>query len=77
MKRLDWSEKRILEAIRMFIMDDCKYIKLSSKVGPVDAELAKIAGDAMVDLLCIKYHNQAKQNCENYKLTYEELCKRI
>lgn len=77
MKKLDWSEKRILEAIRMFVLDDCKTIKAISKVGPVDAELAKIAGDAMIDLLCIKYHNEAKQKCENYKLTYEELCEKI
>ncbi len=42
MKKLDWSEKRILEAIRMFVLDDCTNIKAISKVGPVDAELAKI-----------------------------------
>ena len=77
MKKLDWSEKRILEAIRMFVLDDCTNIKAMSKVGPIDAELAKIAGDAMVDLLCIKYHNEARQNCQNYSYSYEELCKKI
>ncbi len=31
----------------------------------------------MVDLLCIRYHNEAKRNCTNYTLTYEELCEKI
>jgi hypothetical protein len=77
MEKLDWSEKRTIEAIQAFILDDCTNIKAASKVGPVDPELAKIAGDAMIDLLCIRYHNEAKQRIKNYTLTYEELCKRI
>lgn len=76
-KRLDWNEERILEAIRAFVLEDCTNIKTTSKVGPFEPELAKIAGNAMVDILCIRYHNEAKRNCENYNLTYEELCKEI
>ena len=77
MKKLDWSEDDIIKSVRMFIRDDCTKIMRASRTGPVDAEIAKISGDAMVDLLCIRYHNEAKRNCTNYTLTYEELCKRI
>jgi hypothetical protein len=77
MKKLDWSEDDILKSVRMFIRDDCAKIMRVSNPGPVDPVLAKIASDSMIDLLCIKYHNEAKQNCQNYSLTYEELCKRI
>ena len=77
MEKLDWSEKNILETIRLFIKEDVREITANSRPGPVDAGLAKIASDAMIDLLCIRYHNEAKRNCTNYTLTYEELCKRI
>lgn len=74
---LDWDNQKILESVRQFILEDCGQIKGASRVGPVDAELAKISADAMIDLLCIRYHNEAIQRCENYSLTYKDLCKRI
>ena len=77
MKKLDWNEKRILETIRLFIKEDTFKLLANSKVAKFDLELAQLASSAMIDLLCIKYHNEAKRNCENYTLTYEELCKRI
>ena len=77
MEKLDWTEKNILETIRLFIKEDVREIMANSRPGPVDPVLAKIAGDAMIDLLCIRYHKEAQRNTKNYKLTYEELCKRI
>ena len=77
MKKLDWSEKNILETIRLFIKEDVREITANSRPGPVDPVLAKIAADAMIDLLCIRYHKEAQQNTKNYTLTYEELCEKI
>ena len=75
--KYDWTEAQILETIRLFIKEDVQEIMANSRPGPVDPVLAKIAADAMIDLLCIRYHKEAQQYTKNYKLTYEELCEKI
>ncbi len=77
MEAFQFTNQQVLETLRLFIKDDCIEIKKASRVGPIDAELAKISADAMIDLLCIRYHREAVQRCKNYSLTYEELCERI
>ena len=40
-------------------------------------ENSTITANAMCDLLCLKYHNDAKKLVPGYTLTYEELCQKV
>ncbi len=64
-----------LEYIRIFVFDDCLKIFQASK--SQDMELARIASDAMMDLLCIRYHREAIRNVPGYNLTYQELIEEV
>ena len=64
-----------LECIRLFVFDDCLKIFQASK--SQDMELARIASDAMMDLLCIRYHREAFKAAPGYNLTYQELIEKV
>lgn len=77
MERLGWSEEKVLRAIQTFILHDCEAILTACKEDSGDPTFLKIAATAMADLLCIRYHKEAAERCNNYTLTYNELCTRI
>ena len=65
-----------LESIRLFVMDDC--INIFNEVGQSQTpELSRIAADAMMDLLCIRYHREAFKAAPGYSLTYQELIEKV
>jgi hypothetical protein len=64
-----------LEYIRIFVFDDCLKIFQASKSQNI--ELGRIASDAMMDLLCIRYHREAIRNVPGYNLTYQELIEKV
>jgi hypothetical protein len=64
-----------LEAIRIFVFEDCLQILQASKSQNI--ELGRIASDAMMDLLCIRYHREAFKNAPGYNLTYQELIEKV
>ena len=64
-----------LECIRMFVVDDSTAI---FKDSPVQSkELGKIAAEAVIDLLCIRYHREAFKAAPGYSLTYQELISKV
>ena len=67
--------KVAVEYIRIFIFDDCVKIFQASK--SQDIELARIASDAIMDLLCIRYHREAFKAVPGYNLTYQELIEKV
>lgn len=77
MNKLDWSEEEIIQSVRLFIKEDANDICLGAAKYTCSEQEARefglIASNAMVDILCIRYHNEAQRNCLNYKLSYEEL----
>jgi hypothetical protein len=81
MSKLDWNEEEIIGSVRAFIKEDATDICANSAKYTCSPEQSRefglLASNAMVDLLCIRYHNEAVRNCLNYKLTYEGLKARI
>ena len=75
MKDKNGPNEVALEYIRIFVFDDCLKIFQASK--SQDMELARIASDAMMDLLCIRYHREAIRNVPGYNLTYQELIEKV
>jgi hypothetical protein len=68
--------KFAVESVRQFISEDSMEILLMSSKRQTP-ELGKIAVDAMVDLLCIRYHREAQILVPGYSLTYDELRKKV
>ena len=64
-----------IECIRMFLLDDSTAIFEASPVQ--NKELGKIAADAVLDLLCIRYHREAFKAAPGYSLTYQELIAKV
>ncbi len=71
----DGPNEVALEYIRIFIFDDC--LKIHQECKSRDIDMAKIASDAMMDLLCIRYHREAIRNVPGYNLTYQELVEKV
>lgn len=68
--------KYAVESVRQFISEDSmEILQMSPK--RQTPELGKIAIDAMVDLLCIRYHREAQILVPGYSLTYDELRKKV
>jgi hypothetical protein len=61
--------------IRMFATQDCLEMFQASKSQSI--LLSRIASDAMLDLLCIRYHREAFKRVPGYNLTYQELIKKV
>ena len=64
-----------LEYIRIFVFEDC--LKIFQAHKSQDIELDRITADAMMDLLCIRYHREAIRNVPGYNLTYQELIEEV
>ena len=65
-----------IECIRLFLMDDC--LQIFNTFGQSQTpELSRIAADAMMDLLCIRYHREAFKAAPGYSLTYQELIEKV
>lgn len=75
MNKQDPNEYAV-QQVRKFISEDCMQILLMSQNSQT-LELRKIAIDAMVDLLCIRYHREAQKYAPGYSLTYDELRKKV
>jgi len=81
--RMDQANSEVIEIVREMIKMDVPNILLQGPRSndPATMEFqrqnATITANAMCDLLCIKYHNDAKKLVPGYTLTYEELCQKV